>query len=247
MKEIFFSLRKNRNQKFLDSHSNYKIPKSNNFIYFPLHQDPERVLLIGSPFYTNQLETIRHIAKSLPIDYTLFVKEHPTQSIRGWNEIDFYKSIIKIPNVFLLHPSVSNDELLEKCSLTITVNGTAGLEAAFYGKPSIIFSDLGYSVLPSVHILNSILLLPKLIKKALETKVDPIDVDRYVNLIEKNSFEFDYFRFITAYQNYFYYGGHLIDVEITNDKMKNFLEEEKPLFEKLAYQYIQKILSKNTN
>ena len=247
LKEIFFSLRKNRNQKFLDSHSNYKIPKSNNFIYFPLHQDPERVLLIGSPFYTNQLETIRHIAKSLPIDYTLFVKEHPTQSIRGWNEIDFYKSIIKIPNVFLLHPSVSNDELLEKCSLTITVNGTAGLEAAFYGKPSIIFSDLGYSVLPSVHILNSILLLPKLIKKALETKVDPIDVDRYVNLIEKNSFEFDYFRFITAYQNYFYYGGHLIDVEITNDKMKNFLEEEKPLFEKLAYQYIQKILSKNTN
>ena len=66
-------------------------------------------------------------------------------------------------------------------------------------------------------------------------------------MFEKNSFEFDYFRFITAYQNYFYYGGHLIDVEITNDKMKNFLEEEKPLFEKLAYQYIQKILSKNTN
>ena len=246
-KEILFSLKKKQNQKFLDSYSNYKIPPSTNFVYFPLHQDPERVLLIGSPFYTNQLETIRHIAKSLPIDYKLFVKEHPTQSIRGWHEIDFYKSIIKMPNVFLLHPSVSNDELLGKCSLAITVNGTAGLEAAFYGKPSIIFSDLGYSILPSVLVLNSILLLPKLIKKALETKVDPIDVDRYVNLIEKNSFDFDYLRFITAYHDYFYYGGHLIDVEITIDKMKIFLEKEKPIFEKLSNQYIQKIQEfKNT-
>jgi len=245
-KEILYSLRTKRNQNFLNLYSNYKIPSSTKFVYFSLHQDPERALLIGSPFYTNQLETVRHISKSLPIDYKLLVKEHPTQSIRGWHETNFYKSIIQMPNVDLLHPSIPNDEIFKKCSLVITVNGTAGLEAAFYGKPSIIFSDLGYSVLPSVYVLDSISSLSKLIKKALQTKVDPIDVDKYINLIEKNSFDFDLFRFITEYQNYFYYNGHLIDVEIPKDKMKIFLERQKPLFDKLANHYIKKIQESKT-
>lgn len=239
-KDIIFSFKKKQNQKFLDTHSNYKVPSSN-FIYFPLHQEPERVLLIGSPFYTNQLETIRHIAKSLPVDYKLVVKEHPTQSIRGWHEINFYKSIINIPNVYLLHHSVSNENILKKCSLVITVNGTSGLEAAFYEKPSIIFTDLGYSILPSVYLLNSISYLPELIKQALKTKVNSNDVDKYINLMEQNSFKFDLLGFISDYIDFFYHGGFLIDVEITDDKMKNFLEKEKPIFDILVNEYIQKI------
>jgi hypothetical protein len=246
-KEIIYSFRKTINQNFLNSHSHYELPKLKNFIYFSLHQEPERVLLIDSPFYTNQLETIRHIAKSLPIDHALFVKEHPTQSIRGWHHPDFYKSIIKIPNVFLLHPSISTVQILKNCSLAITVNGTTSLEAAFYGKPSIVFSNLGYSVLPSVHVLNSVLSLPTLIKNALKTKVNPDDVDKYISLIEQHSFEFDLLRFITDYHNYFYYGGHLIDVEITTNKMKKFLDKEKPIFDILADEYIKKIMGYENN
>lgn len=239
--EILYSVKAKQNHKFLNSNSQYEISESIQFIYFPLHQDPERVLLIGSPFYTNQLETIRNVAKSLPIDCKLLVKEHPTQSIRGWHEINFYKSIIQIPNVTLLHYSVSNEELLQKCSLVITVNGTTGLEASFYAKSSIIFSNLGYSVLPSVFVLDSITSLPKLIKKALKVKVNPNDVGKYIKLVEKNSFDFDLFRFISAYQDYFYYGGHLVDVEIPLEKMKKFIEMEKTVFDKLAIQYMKKI------
>ena len=69
------------------------------FVYFPLHQMPERELLIGSPFNTNQTETIKHISQSLPIGYRLYVKEHPTQVLREWRKTSFYKEILSIPNV----------------------------------------------------------------------------------------------------------------------------------------------------
>ena len=66
-------------------------------------------------------------------------------------------------------------------------------------------------------------------------------------MIEQHSFEFDLLRFITDYHNYFYYGGHLIDVEITTNKMKKFLDKEKPIFDILADEYIKKIMGYENN
>jgi len=211
------------------------------FVYFPLHQEPERVLLIASPFYTNQIETIRHIAKSLPPEYKLFVKEHPTQTIRGWRKISFYKEILEIPNVEFLHPSVSSEQIIKKCSLVITVGGTSGLEAAFYQKPSIIFADMGYGILPSVYKIKSMTELPDAIRASLQKTVDPNDLGKYVDTVEKNSFEFDNTGFQTEYTNYFYYGGHLADVEIPEEKMKLFLEKHRPTLERITSEYIKKI------
>ncbi len=95
--------------------------------------------------------------------------------------------------------------------------------------------------MPSVFVLDSITSLPKLIKKALQIKVNANEVGKYIHLLEKNSFDFDLFKFVTAYQDYFYYGGHLIDVEIPLEKMKKFIEMEKIVFDKLAIQYIKKL------
>lgn len=226
---------------FINKHLKKDLDDKTSFVYFPLHQEPERVLLIGSPFYTNQIETIRHIAKSLPPEYKLFVKEHPTQTIRGWRKISFYKEILEIPNVELLHPSLSSESIMNKCSLVITVGGTSGLEAAFYKKPSIIFADMGYSILPSVHIMKSVIELPDAIRTSLQKTVDPNDLAKYVDIVEKNSFEFNHIEFQIEYSNYFYYGGHLADVEIPEEKMKSFLEEHRSILEQIALEYVKKI------
>jgi len=231
---------KNR-ENFINKHLKKEIDPKTPFVYFPLHQEPERVLLIASPFYTNQVETVRHIAKSLPPNYKLCVKEHPTQTIRGWRELSFYKQIMEIQNVDLLHPSVSSEEIMKKCSLVVTVGGTSGLEAAFYGKPSIIFADMGYGILPSVSRINSPLELPDAIRKSLSKSVNPKDLSRYIDIIEKNLFEFDYTGFQIDYINYFYYGGHLADVEISEEKMKLFLDEHKETLARLAGEYVKKI------
>ena len=140
--------------KFIEKIFLKQIPDVN-FVFFPLHLDPERSLLLHAPFYLNQLEIIRNIAKSLPIGYKLFVKEHVTMITRSWRSTDFYKELLKIPNVILIHPSIYPEEILTKCSLVITINGTAGFDAAFYQKPSIVFGDVLYQNLSSTTTLKN--------------------------------------------------------------------------------------------
>lgn len=247
VKEIIYSLKTKYRENFINKNFKRKIDDSVPFIYFPLHQEPERVTLIGAPYFTNQLETVRHILKSLPIGYKLLVKEHPTQSIRGWRSISYYKQLLNLPNLDLIHPSVNNDELLKKSSLVVTISGTSGLEAAFYGKPSIIFSDLGYSLLPSVFKVKSLEELPQTIKTALQQKVDASYLDSYVELLDKNSFDFDWFGFITSYHNWFYYGGYLADVDIPLEKMELFIKEHKLTFDKISQEYLKKITQLKNN
>lgn len=241
--EIIYSLKKRYREGFINSHLVRQIDTTKPFVYLPLHQEPERSLLIAAPLYTNQIETIRHIVKSLPIGFRLYVKEHPTQGpARGWRTISAYKEILKIPNVTLIHPSFPSKELIKNCSLVITVGGTSCFEAAFYQKPSIMFADLDYKLLPSVHKLNFLEELSSVIKNSLEKReFDVSALEKYVQMINQNSFDFDYLGFELEYHRWFYYGGQLLDVDIPIQKMKLFLEEQKPILEKLAAEYIKKI------
>ena len=67
------------------------------FIYFPMSTDLERHLLIYSPYYTNQIEVIRNVAKSIPINYKLYVKENPSNITRDWRDISQYEELLDIP------------------------------------------------------------------------------------------------------------------------------------------------------
>ena len=191
------------------------------YIYFPLHMEPERSLLIAAPYFTNQLEVIRNIAQSLPINFKLFVKEHPLQFARGWRSPNEYREIMKIPNVTLLHPSVDKNELYQKCSLIITIAGSAGFEGLFYGKPVITFTDLNFSLLNSVDTITNLAELPKMIENSLSKKIDPSDLDRFVTLLEKSTTNFDYADFLTKFKKEFFYNGNLVDVEKKGPKKSN--------------------------
>ena len=218
-----------------------KTVDSKHFVYFPLHQTPERELLIASPFNTNQIETIKHISKSLPIGYRLLVKEHPAQVTREWRDISFYKEILSIPNVEFIHHSVKSADILKKCSLVITIHGAVGLEAAIHQKPAIIFSDFFYSILPSVYKLESIEELPVTIRKSLQTKVSASDVDKFLNFLESNSIDWDLFGFESDYHNHFFHDGNLLNVEINEKEVKEFLKRYESSFDMLADEYIKKI------
>ena len=230
--------RKSR-KKFLDSLTE-NIP-SKPFVYYPLAVDMERNLLINAPFYTNQIEIIRHIAKSLPINYTLVVKENPAQVSRDWRSLSDYKEIMEIPNVLLINPNVSYDELLKKSSLVVLIGGTTGFEAAFYGKSSITFSDMIYSLLPSVFRVKNLEELPDLIQSALMYKPESDSLDKYLNLIEENSFDFDYLDFLNKFSNTFYREDRLTNVDIPESKMKEFLDKNKSILELVTNEHIKKM------
>lgn len=239
--ELLSSLKKKYRSSFIDKNLSLKIPNNEKFVYFPLGMDEERNLLIGAPFFTNQIETIRHIAKSIPINYKLYVKEHYTLSIRDWRKISDYNEIMEIPNVKLFHPSVPNDELLRKCSLVITVGGTSGFEAVFYEKPSIVFTNTNYSILPSVYKVNSVHELSPTIKQSLSTNVESSSLDKFLQILDKDSIDFDLYGFMTKMHEHFYFGGNLADVDITASSMETFLKENQKELECLACAHITKI------
>ena len=240
-KELTYVLKRKFRENFINKNLVRKIENSESFFYFPLHLDQESTLLIGGPFFTNQIEIIRHIVKSLPVGYSLYVKEHPAMKLRGWHKTSEYKEIMELPNVVLIHPNVKPEEILKKCDLVISIASTASLEAAFYGKPSIIFAHSPYSTLSSVYRLKNIEELPMIIRKALNTKVEINDLNKYINYVEKNSFQLDLIKIELGYARIFYHDGNLVDVEISEKQMNAFLDEFQYEFEILANEHLKKM------
>ena len=228
-------------KQFIDKFFVDKLPLDEKFLYFPLQVQPERNVDIGAPFYANQIEVISYISKALPVDFKLYVKEHPQMNLRHWRETSDYKKIMELPNVKLIHPSVDPKLLLDTCSIVINIAGTAGLEAALYEKPSIVFSDVIYSSLPSVYRLKSLEDLPNVIKESLKMKVELLDVIEFINLLDRNSFEFDFFGHITKILNEFHGGGFLMSNKISINDLKVFFEKNKESYDKLTLEHIKKI------
>ena len=220
--------------------------KNEKFVYFPLSVEPERTLSISAPFYMNQLEIIRNVARSIPADYKLYVKEHMAMKYRHWRPISYYQTIMDLPNVTLIHPSLSNEELIKNCSIVFTVTGTAGLEAAYYGKHSIIFGHTSYDSLPSVHKIEHLEDLPQLVRTCLDEKVVPSDVANLVKIIENVSFDFDIVEMYNKIADRFHIGGFLVSNKISMNSLDSFLEENKTTFETLAKEHVKKIKQHNS-
>ena len=234
-------IKKKCREYFINKNLIRNIKNKKPFIYFPLHIEPERSTLIAAPLFTNQIEIITSIAKSLPSGYNLYVKEHPMMIIRAWRSISDYKQIMSLPNVTLIHPSVKSDSIIEKSSLVISINSTSGLEAGFYNKPSITLSDQDFSYLSFVNQIKTLQNIPDAIKTSLKKKVNISDLNNYLNLIESNSFESDITDLSTEFADIFHYNGFLVDVEIPIDKMQSFLEKYRNSFEKLAAEFVKRI------
>ena len=240
--ESLYLLKKKFRGFFLAKYSKKDITRKEKFVFFPLQLEPERTLFIPAPYHSNQLEVIRNIARSLPVDYKLYVKEHPMQSVLGWRNTSDYKAIMDLPNVELIYTNFPTKILLEKCSLVITISGTLGLDAAYHGKPSMVFSDTIFSELPSVYKLTNYEELPSAIRRSLKQKVNFDDVNSFINKIVNNSFEFHPTELDVLFNNEFYYGAFLFDNHTPIDKCEKFLVKHKELFDKLANEHIKKIV-----
>ena len=59
--------------------------------------------------------------------------------------------------------------------------------------------------------------------------------------MKKNSSKFDWVDFNTKIKDEFFYGGNLIDVEISESKMHSFLKKNFSIIEVLADDHIDKI------
>ena len=135
------------------------------FAFFPLHYEPEIALLLYAPYFTDQINLIRHIARSLPLEYKLYVKEHP--AMVPYRPRKYYKELKKIPNVKLINPAISSFDIIPHAKLITVITGSVGWEAAMLKKPVISFGDYFFNDLPAIKKCENIKKLPYLVQEQL--------------------------------------------------------------------------------
>lgn len=111
--------------------------KGRRIVYFPLHTEPEMSLHWMSPEYFSQLWAIASLARDLPADAVLAVKE--TIYGVGRRPRDFYEQILRLKNTVILDVYELGVDVVKAADVVATITGTAGLEAAILGKPVIMF------------------------------------------------------------------------------------------------------------
>lgn len=123
------------------------------YVFFPLHTEPEIALSIYGRYYQNQIEVIRNIAQSLPVTWSVVVKDHPRSL--GFRTLQYYKKLLQIPNVKLVNPYVSSWDVIESAQAVVTISSWVGFEAIIAKKPVITLGECTYNCLPDSMVVKS--------------------------------------------------------------------------------------------
>ena len=161
-----------------------KIP---NTYSFPLHLEPELVLLVQSQPFIDQLNVIRNISKNLPRNIQLVVKDHPVAD--GRREISFFKELVQIPNVKILNSKINSIEIIKKSLGVITIIGSAGQEAFLHDKPVITLSNPFFNFLPSVNKIFNYDEIPHIVSKWDSFKPNMREQEVFLQTLINNSID----------------------------------------------------------
>jgi len=188
------NLRTKRLKKLTKSRTIYELEKieKGNYIFFPLHAEPEIAISNYARFYQNQIETIRNIALQLPSKYELLIKEHPRNI--GRRSLGYYEKILNIPNVTFADFELPSLEVVKRVKMIIVLSGNIGFEAVLSGIPLISLGNAMYNMLPEtmVNYLDNIKELHVEIQKTIAMhKYSKEILKKYLSAIIQNSFQLD--------------------------------------------------------
>ncbi len=128
-------------------------------IFFAIHYQPEQSTLAQGIWHVNQVALVENISKSLPLGYTLVVKEHPWG--RGNRPRWQYEHMAGFYNVVFCDAPAK--EIIKRVDAVVAVSSTVAMEALVFDKPTVLlgrnffeFSDLIYRV-PVINDLPEVL------------------------------------------------------------------------------------------
>lgn len=192
------------------------------FIYYPLQYTPETSINTPAPYFVDQLRAIDLILTAMPSDYYLVVKEHP--AMKGERPLSFYRALKERADVLLADFSLPGTEVIKKTSLTISVTGTACLEAFLLGKPSL---HLGRSFFTEwIHKFESFYHFREVIREALKNQEVPTEnIIDLVSRVFNVGFDFIVFSANDPYRNV----DQLMNKRNINTFLENLLNHIKRL------------------
>ena len=122
--------------------------------------------MVLTPLLTDQISVIESLAKCLPMETYLAVKEHVP--MMGRRPADFYRRLAAIPKVILISPDVDTFDLIRRADLTCVITGTAGWEAILLKRPLLCLGQTLYQTVGEGFVLcKELSRLPEAIPKAL--------------------------------------------------------------------------------
>ena len=126
--------------------------------------------------------------------------------------------------------------------MVTTIAGTAGIEALFFEKPVIVFSDVIYSEFSNVFRIRDKMDIPKIIRKALSLKPDRESLKKIVSLYKNECIEADLISLQHKCMRYI--GNYGINELVlpTQEKLQRFIEENKEYLEMIANEHIRKMI-----
>lgn len=192
---------------------------SKKFIYVPLHLQPEMTTCPMGGAMESQELAIAIMAKYLPENVYLYIKENPKQEYFCRN-LKYYKNIRRLHKNIIFVPRNSNTYNLIDNSLAVaTFTGTAGWEALFKKKAVIAFGDCFYDSAPGVFKIKSLSDCEGAIKKIVnnEFQYDARELKLFLQAVENTS--------LNCCSDPAYFCVSSLSVQENNDNFYNFLEK----------------------
>ena len=142
-----------------------QLNKAKKYVFFPFHIPWDAQIATRNPMFHSQENIAELISRSLPPNYTLYVKEHPYYC--GGVNKKMLSKIKKLENVEILDPSISSLDVIESAKAIITINSTAGWESIIMKKPLIVLGNPYYAYFKQTYKVENINLLPNILNTAL--------------------------------------------------------------------------------
>ena len=129
------------------------------YVYFAMHYQPERTTCPDGGRFNNQFLAISLLSQTLPSDWILYVKEHPSQfNFHSMGELGrwsgYYDEIAQLPNVRFVLLDTPSVELIGKAQAVATITGAVGWEALIKGIPVLCFGAAWYGLCRGAFIIE---------------------------------------------------------------------------------------------
>tara|TARA_B110000003_G_scaffold276490_1_gene323266 strand:- start:1588 stop:3030 length:1443 start_codon:yes stop_codon:yes gene_type:complete len=130
-----------------------KINYDNEYIFFAMHNQPEKTTNPEGEEYDNQINAIKFLRKIIDKKIRIYVKEHPKQlspytgdvrQLHSRSKKD-YNLINMIENCHFLDIDSDINKIVKKSKLNVTISGTVAWQSLLESVPSITFANTWHS------------------------------------------------------------------------------------------------------
>lgn len=165
----------------------YSEPKAvEKYIYFPFHVPLDVQLTVRCPEFFAQESVVEQIAKAVPPDYMLYIKEHPAAI--GGHSLKRLKKLLALDNVRLLHSRHNSFDIIKNSACVVTINSKVGFEAIMQGKPVVVLGKTFYRNKGVTIDAENISDIKNAINKALGMSIDNNKRNHFLNSAYKWSY-----------------------------------------------------------